>query len=135
MRTLAVSGKRWKMLRLPNGTIVLPLSGNPRCALAFGKKTLSSWLCFNCRIGPSVCRFAAGVKVIELSGKRFSDRACFVVVKNVCTHVWERQAVERSRVCLRPKSYTFWCDQLNNHFKFSICYIFLLLWLLYIMFD
>ena len=46
-------------------------------ALAFGKKTLSSWLCFNCRIGPSVCRFAAGVKVIELSGKRFSDRAFF----------------------------------------------------------
>ena len=35
----------------------------------------------------SVCRFAAGVKVIELSGKCFSDRAFFVVVKNVRTHV------------------------------------------------
>ena len=32
--------------------------------------------------------FAAGVKVIELSGKRFSDRAfVVVVVMNVSTHV------------------------------------------------
>ena len=60
---------------------VLPLSGNPRYARAFGKQTLSSWHNFNCRIGPSVYRFAAaGVKVIELLWKRFSDRAFLLLL-------------------------------------------------------
>ena len=45
--------------------------------------------------------FATGVKVIELSEKHFSDRAFLVVMINISMHVWERQSVKRSRVCLR----------------------------------
>ena len=41
--------------------------------------------------------------MIELSVKSFSNRAFFVVVKNVRTHMSKREAVERSRVCLRLK--------------------------------
>ena len=50
------------------------LSSNKDYARAFDNITLSSWLYFNIRIGPSVRRFSASVKVLELSGKRFSDR-------------------------------------------------------------
>ena len=39
------------------------------------------------RIGPSVRRFSVSVQEIELSAKRFSDRAQLIFVLNVSTHV------------------------------------------------
>ena len=78
----------------------MPLSGNPCYARAFSKRTLSSWLYFNCRIGLSVCRQRQSDPTI---GKMLFWSGIFLILwfKNVNTHVWERQAFERSRVCLR----------------------------------
>ena len=91
----------WKKLHLPNGTSVLPLSGNPRYARAFGKKKRFR-VDF---ISTSELAPAFAALPLESSdrtiGKTLFWSAFFDVVKNVRTHVWEREAVERSRVCLR----------------------------------